>query len=151
MRVSSSLNFKELAVLGRLFLCARCSCQVFICRSCDRGQCYCAGECSRLARQSKMREAGKRYQGSYKGSLRHAARALVYRKKRNRNKVTHQGSADRGASDLLCCDTVSSSQKPARTCHFGGHEQCHWCGQQVRRVSLGRYRVVKPVKQPQRN
>jgi hypothetical protein len=34
----------------RMFLCARCRSQVFICRRCDRGHIYCIGTCAQEAR-----------------------------------------------------------------------------------------------------
>ena len=43
---------------ARLFLCARCRCQVLICSRCDRGQQYCGARCSGLARRESLRGAG---------------------------------------------------------------------------------------------
>jgi transposase len=64
---------------GRLFLCARCRAQVFICRRCDRGQIYCASGCAQAARRVSLREAAQRYQHSRRGRLAHAQRARRYR------------------------------------------------------------------------
>jgi len=40
---------------ARLFLCARCRCQVLLCSHCDRGQRYCTPACSRQAREAAQR------------------------------------------------------------------------------------------------
>jgi hypothetical protein len=40
---------------GRLFLCARCRAQVFICRRCDRGNRYCNADCAQAARRENTR------------------------------------------------------------------------------------------------
>jgi hypothetical protein len=76
---------------ARLFLCAvpACRTQVLICRDCDRGHIYC-GECAPTARQRSLRRAGRRYQASARGRIRHAARSRQYRLRKN--KVTHHGS-----------------------------------------------------------
>lgn len=84
---------------GRMFLCARCRAQVFICRRCDRGQRYCTVQCSRISRRENQREAGRRYQRTRRGRFAHAARS---RRHRARLKiVTHQGSPACPANDVL--------------------------------------------------
>jgi hypothetical protein len=75
----------------RLYSCRRCARQVRICRRCDRGNQYCAAECARIRRRESLRRAGARYQTSYRGAFRHAARQREWRARRMQ-KVTHQGS-----------------------------------------------------------
>ena len=75
----------------RLYSCRRCAQQVRICRRCDRGHQYCAGECARIRRGESLRRAAQRYQQSYRGACRHAARQRAWRV-RHAQKVTHQGS-----------------------------------------------------------
>jgi hypothetical protein len=75
----------------RLYSCGRCACQVRICRGCDHGNQYCASECAAVRRRESRRRAGARYQLSYRGALRHAARQRTWRL-RQAQKVTHQGS-----------------------------------------------------------
>ena len=75
----------------RLYSCARCAEQVRICSDCDRGNQYCAGECAQIRRRESRHRAGERYQLSYRGALRHAARQRTWRARRAQ-KVTHQGS-----------------------------------------------------------
>jgi hypothetical protein len=74
----------------RLYNCGRCAQQVQICRYCDRGNQYCAGECARIRRRESLCRAARRYQDSYRGASRHAARQRIWRERRV--KVTHQGS-----------------------------------------------------------
>ena len=74
----------------RLFVCARCGCQVCICTLCDRGNVYCSKFCAGLARTCNLREAGRRYQQTRAGRRNHAARQQSYQL-RQRKKVTHQG------------------------------------------------------------
>jgi hypothetical protein len=75
----------------RLYNCGRCAQQVRICRDCDRGNRYCAGECAQTARRDSLRRAGDGYQLSYRGACKHAARQSAWRL-RHTQKVTHQGS-----------------------------------------------------------
>lgn len=77
--------------VGRLYLCARCRAQVFICRRSDRGNRYCH-DCAAHARRDSVREAGQRYQLSRRGRFAHAARARRYRARRQI--VAHHGSPD---------------------------------------------------------
>ena len=75
----------------RLYSCRRCIQQVRICAQCDRGNRYCAGECAKIRRRESLRRAGERYQLSYRGACRHAARQSAWRE-RQAQKVTHQSS-----------------------------------------------------------
>lgn len=75
----------------RLYHCGRCHAAVQICRHCDHGNLYCAGECAAVRRRESLRRAGQRYQRSRRGACLHAARQSTWRA-RHRQKVTHQGS-----------------------------------------------------------
>jgi hypothetical protein len=109
----------------RLFNCARCHHQTKICRSCDHGNIYCGLRCSVPTRIESVRAAGKRYQRSLKGRMKHALRQRHYRSRLN--KVTHQGSTDAASDGLL---PLGSRLERA-----GGHEsnlntqniQCDFC------------------------
>lgn len=112
---------------ARLFLCALCRAQVVICSRCDRGHIYCAG-CAGRARGEAQRAASRRYQGSHRGRLLHAARARRYRA-RQKN-VTHHGSPSPPANDLLGAASVTAASgavctgdEPRQTMR-----RCHWCG-----------------------
>ena len=84
---------------ARLYNCIHCHRQVTICRSCDYGNRYCTG-CAPVARVEGLRRAGKRYQSSIQGKLKHAARQQRYRQ-RQIEKMTHQGSKGISVCDLL--------------------------------------------------
>jgi hypothetical protein len=101
---------------ARLFLCARCRDQVFLCSHCDRGQVYCSRTCSSVSRRERRAETAERYQSSWGGQLKHAARSARWRERLRSlrraseggddNKVTHQGCPDAAAdASLLACDT----------------------------------------------
>ncbi len=75
----------------RLYSCGRCAKQVRICRDCDRGNRYCAQECAQIRRRESLQRASERYQQSYRGACKHAARSRAWRQ-RDAQKVTHQGS-----------------------------------------------------------
>jgi hypothetical protein len=74
----------------RLYNCGRCAQQVRICRDCDRGNRYCAGECAGLRRRESLLRAGRRYQRSYRGACAHAARQSAWRERQGQE-VTHHG------------------------------------------------------------
>lgn len=91
---------------ARLFNCVLCHELVNICSDCDRGNIYCSEHCSTIARQSSMREAGKRYQSTFQGRLNHAKRQADYRRRQQEKiedteKVTHRGSQVNPSDDLL--------------------------------------------------
>ena len=111
---------------ARLFNCARCHCQVVVCRVCDRGQVYCQGHCSQKARKASLQRAQRLYQSSRRGRLANAIRQKRFRQ-RQEEKVTHQGSASAKPDDLLPVEPrkisksdsgVSFSAKTAIHCHF---------------------------------
>ncbi len=132
----------------RLFLCARCRCQVFLCRRCDRGQVYCLHGCAVAARRQSRLQAAHRYARSVRGRTRNALRQRRFRQRRRDAtvqtdpleelgqsgelvKVTHQGSPAVRLLALLASPTsrtvaasVSSSPNALR---------CHGCGNQSAR------------------
>jgi hypothetical protein len=76
---------------ARLFHCARCHCQVILCRRCDRGNVYCTNGCADEARTESLRRAAERYRSTRRGRHTNAERQRRFRA-RQREKVTHQGS-----------------------------------------------------------
>ncbi|MFT5083108.1 MAG: hypothetical protein ACI9Y1_001145 [Lentisphaeria bacterium] len=93
---------------ARLYNCTRCHSIVFICRQCDRGNVYCDGGWP-IASAAARRTASSRYQKTFEGRLKHAARQRRYRE-RLREKVTHMGSLHNLLHDLL-----SSGMKKQKT------------------------------------
>lgn len=136
-------------ISARMFLCAACRVQVVVCRSCDRGQIYCAGECALLARCLAQRAAAQRYQTSRRGRFTHAARARRYRA-RCKN-VTHQGSLPARSGDLLASNSPASASgaTPQAVCVQRSVAHCQWCGQRcsglVRQGFLRRRGPVRDV------
>lgn len=134
----------------RLFLCARCRKQVFICRRCDRGQIYCADGCAKISRNQSVREAGRRYQQSRQGRFKQAERLRRFR--RRKQNVTHQGSELASENDLLNSNSTMV-ETPVVTRHVSTI-QCHFCGTRcsefVRNSFLHRRRVPIFVQLKQR-
>jgi hypothetical protein len=91
----------------RLYSCGRCAKQVRICGRCDRGNRYCAGVCTQIRRRESLRRAAQRYQQSYRGASKHAARQCAWRQRRAQ-KVTHQGSL----AGAVACIVGSLSTTP---------------------------------------
>jgi hypothetical protein len=92
----------------RLYNCARCAQQVHICRECDRGNQYCAGECAQIRRHESVRRAGRRYQGSYRGACAHAARQRAWRE-RQTQEVTHHGSLPSAVSVTVASTSTQTT------------------------------------------
>lgn len=98
----------DYAPQARRFLCAVPGCRVpvLICSDCDRGHMYCA-DCAPHARRRSLRQAGRRYQASSRGRIKHAERSRRYRARHYRarqNNVTHHGSLQDRTNALLVTD-----------------------------------------------
>ena len=134
---------------ARLFLCASCRVQVLICSDCDRGPRYCSAQCATTTRMDAQRAAGRRYQDSRDGRMKHAWRMRNWRARRAdlTQKVTHQGSPDVRCGDVLESTPSPSLSTVTRSClspqttsiyalaltlpptprhTLGSH--CHFCG-----------------------
>jgi len=113
---------------ARLYHCARCHRQVVICRRCDRGNIYCPEGCADLARRDSLRAAGKRYQQTHRGRLKHAERQRRYRERQQ--KVTHQGSPLRPSDAPLSADPERPvSSGIGDSAYDEGAMRCHFCRQ----------------------
>jgi hypothetical protein len=111
----------------RMFLCARCRCQVLVCLRCDRGQIYCTGTCGQEARRDKQREARRRYQTTPRGRAMHAERSRRYRARVGR--VTDHGCVMEHETGLLRGLEVSEPlREPSSGRKAPGHTRCHHCG-----------------------
>ena len=80
------------SVVLRLRSCCDATCRtVFtICADCDRGQRYCSVACRQRMRRQQVRAAGRRYQASPKGKLRHLLRQRTYRRRQSQADVMDQ-------------------------------------------------------------
>jgi hypothetical protein len=135
---------------ARLYNCARCHCQVVICRRCDRGNIYCP-ECAPVAARESRGRAGAAYQRTDRGRANHAARQRLYLLGLEREKMTHkgpQGGSARSpcaletaegrpsASAKEACDVHSNPNPSPATTHDGAANTdgdstpcCNFCGQ----------------------
>ena len=99
----------------RSYFCRRCKEWVTICSRCDRGNIYCNGPCSDLARREDQRESEHRYRKSPLGRRNNVRRQRRHRE-RQRNCVTHQGSPIQGstAKEELCSTVKEQSPHETR-------------------------------------
>lgn len=130
---------------ARLFYCARCHCQVVICRHCDRGNVYCPAGCAQIARIDSQRRAVRRYSKTRRGRHSNAERQRRFRalQRHPQEKVTHQGSLSVSVFALLLIASMRRERQrvhpPLRTeralhCHV-----CHCeCDPFLRRDFLRR-------------
>ena len=92
----------------RLYSCGRCAEQVRICRDCDHGNVYCAGECAQICRRESRRRAAEHYQLSQRGASRHAHRQSTWRE-RQAHKVTHQGSLPSAETPIVAAISTQTT------------------------------------------
>ena len=135
--------------VSRLFLCARCRCQVVICSRCDRGQIYCGPGCAQEARRCNQRKARARYQASVRGREMHAQRSGRYRARHRR--VTDQGSvrsatlSRRPAPAVVAAAAVLPPFAISPLCRTS----CHSCGNPVS-VFLRLSHIRRPLRYSER-
>lgn len=79
-------------VVFRHRICRGCNAVFSICRSCDRGQCYCSSGCRLPALREQRRRANRRHQASIEGRLDHRDRQRAYRKRCAQRRVTDTSS-----------------------------------------------------------
>jgi hypothetical protein len=111
----------------RMFLRARCRCQLLVCRRFDRGQIYCFGTCAQETRRDRQREARLRYQATPRGHALHAKRNRRYRA-RQIHRVTNHGptSASEARRSLGLALDAALSEPPSHG-KSSGHARCHRC------------------------
>ena len=112
---------------ARLYHCARCHCQVILCRRCDRGHVYCAKGCAQRARQDALRRAGVRYRATRRGRLNNAERQRRFRARQQ--KVTHHGSALVETPAVLPVTLTLPDSGAGNGCDRSADMiHCHCCG-----------------------
>jgi len=125
---------------AREYECEWCESTVCICTRCDRGQRYCPGDCAEAARRESLRCAGKKYQSSETGRLKHAARQQRYLE-RQEEKMTHQGPPQMGGC-VMSKLWVSLKARYRALMPPRGFVWCEFCGTacvvDTRRGFLGR-------------
>lgn len=85
---------------GRILACAWCHEIAVFCEDCDSRQRYCSDECARMGRRQSVRQSGARYQRTFEGAQKHAARQASYRV-RQHEKVTHQYFSSSDSSEIV--------------------------------------------------
>jgi len=119
-----------------------------ICQSCDRGQRYCAQECSQRARKASRQRAQSKYQKSVKGRFNNAARQQRFRQrqKEKEKKVTDQSSPSSPVNDLLV-ETMCAYENGPEIQPIHAETVCHFCGclcDALFRVGFLKKRTVYP-------
>jgi hypothetical protein len=137
---------------ARLFICARCRCQVVICSHCDRGNIYCGQGCAQAARRQSLRGSAERYQNTRRGRLAHAERQRRYRRRR-KQKVTHQGSPPTIADETLPAESRTSARRSTLPAAVPGDGiRCHLCARIcspfLRQAFLRRRPTREPIDLP---
>ena len=91
MKISRPRDRPDPSECLRIRSCCDPNCRVVftICASCDRGQRYCSAACRQRMRREHVRAAGRRYQASPHGRLRHRLRQRAYRRRASQGSVTH--------------------------------------------------------------
>ena len=110
----------------RMFLCARCRSQVFICRRCYRGHIYCIGTCAQEARRDNQKEARRRYQATPRGHAMHAARSRRYRA-RGRCVTDHGRANEQKAGPFFESEVGEALREPSSSKKSLPQWLCHHC------------------------
>lgn len=115
---------------GRILTCAWCSVLAVMCQDCDYGNRYCCKNCAQQGRQRSLRLAGARYQKSFEGAKKHAARQAAY-EIRQREKLTHQSFPGESSPVIVEQAEQEASQPPVAQLHIPQTLlHCTSCGQQ---------------------
>jgi hypothetical protein len=93
---------------ARLYNCARCHCQVVICRHCDHGNVYCRS-CAPVAGRESHCRADAEYQKTDRGKQNHKARQQRYLEK-----MTDKGSPGSPPASPSCANAEAASSASAK-------------------------------------
>jgi hypothetical protein len=104
-----------------------CRVVFYICRSCDRGQCYCSEYCRRCSRLAQRSKANRKYESSRAARLDHAdrQRAYIERQKQQSEKMTGQGSEQADASVTIDSPLINTSIVKEEAGQQVQQEACH--------------------------
>lgn len=159
-----------MAVRLREVECMECGCPFHLCRSCDRGQCYCSERCRRAARERSLRRARRKYAHSEKGRLSNCYRQRRHRERRRNvlesladqksvtdhsshrddvailltHEVDHFGPRSHAAHRIVSAPHARTADTEDDDGGQRGEPRCHLCGRRgvvVRQVCpRGRFR-----------
>jgi hypothetical protein len=107
-----------------MYTCSHCQTLAVICRSCDRGNIYCSEECAAKKRRESWRASSKRYQATFAGKVKHAARQERYREA-VKEKVTQQGT--HVEASVVSLETTTETEAPHLVPDYA-RLQCTLCG-----------------------
>jgi hypothetical protein len=85
-----------------------CCAIFFICRRCDRGQCYCSNHCRFKARREQRRAANHRHRKTLEGRLDQRDRQRAYRKRVSALSVMDQGSNDEHFTGIIASPVINA-------------------------------------------
>ena len=115
----------------------QCGSVFWICRSHDRGHCYCSDRCRQKARRKQRREANLRYRQTLEARLDQRDRQRAYRQRLAKRSVMDQGSPEEPFSRKIVSllhspeDTAGKcgkSKPETRMIHDHGTPCCIICG-----------------------
>lgn len=143
------MDQKQKTTSYRLFNCALCDEQVSLCSKCDHGNKYCGKVCAVTGRRRSVAAAGRRYQRTFTGAVKHGERNASYRA-RQKDKVTHQASLLDPPHDILGLGSSKGAEGPAiRVPQFDEHgrvrcsECAVFCGPFARSGFIDRSGLMK--------
>ena len=114
-----------------------CGAIFWICRSHDRGHCYCSDRCRQKSRREQRRAANLRYRKSPEARLDQRDRQRAYRRRVTKHSVMDQGSPREPSSRKIVSSMhsppdmagkCSKSQSETRMIHDHGIPCCIICG-----------------------
>jgi hypothetical protein len=104
-----------------------CRVVFYICRSCDRGQCYCSEYCRRRSRLAQRSKANRKYQASRAARFDHAdrQRAYIELQKQQFEKMTGQGIEEAGVSVTIDSSLINTGIAVEKAGQQAQQEACH--------------------------
>jgi hypothetical protein len=109
---------------------SECGAAFWICRRCDRGQCYCSDRCRYKARRAQRRAANLRHRKTPEGQLDQRDRQRAYRKRLAAISVMDQGSIEELSTGKIVSPAINAGIQAyrIRVIHDFGEPCCCICG-----------------------
>lgn len=114
----------------RLCRWSGCGALSWICRRCDRGQCYCSQHCRCKARRAQRRAANLRHRKTPEGKLDQRDRQRAYRKRLAAISVMDQGSIEELSAGKILLPAINAGIQAyiTQAIHDSGTPCCCICG-----------------------
>lgn len=113
----------------RFYHCSLCEAKVVICSRCDRGHRYCNRNCRVIARRASLKRAAIKYQNSFRGRIKNAARQQRFLYRRNK-KITHHRSKRFIVYGVVKTRPSNTLTLPQNNKNLG-LTKCHFCFRRV--------------------